>query len=785
MKVVLHFIATGLVLVMTALPCVAKTLTVAIGDLNDMLSREGELSVLEKQVIEKIQQTIRESGLRLIDGQLQMTVTSPWQVYDNACSVNKSADFTSTIKLNNNSALQIELNGLSKPIIVKLALDGQIDVLSHAAFNFGARLLGDCVEYGSDHFTVHGSGNARINLDVNVNLNPALDDNRESAETIIRMRPQISIGGEILDISAVNIDFDNTDVVRFFEGSIRDKLNAYLAPGALRQEYAGALLNLENTVKTRLAQSVMDEQEFAQWTVDQPIDMNYSIPAMGELLLTDILTAYTKYDVNYSLSKAYLNEHRKEMLYYIILGERKKLIDLLRSTVACGVSKGAMLDLPRYPVPDSVQLESYTYDDFCQTMLNPSVVGNADWWDGENGELFETPWSQTWGTRFDVSPVSLQGNFMPYMKRVKYKAIEGGDKADGTCKLELRVYKKDIAATDLKPLIMFHGGSWQKRTSTFLVLEALISQFTERGFVVFAPFYRLLGDSDGNTACQHADGEAIVEDAEDAFNWVVDNGAELGASGGLYLFGQSAGAYLAGLLALHHNHSVNKSLLMYPPTDLALFVQQVVQGNITDQASVATINLFFGVDNPDAIDDASIALYSLPQLVLAGSKPPPMRMIHGTDDTVVPALHSTRLCAAIRGDLTADLVGDKHGNPLILSCGDGQSQVSLIQGAEHALALCLPGLKCFSASDGVSTHVTAGILVNDWDWLAATNLATASSADASDSNVGNRSVSQGGGALDGWFLWIVVMYLFGNHRQSYCYRVCKYGFRGRRRNSIG
>jgi len=104
-----------------------------------------------------------------------------------------------------------------------------------------------------------------------------------------------------------------------------------------------------------------------------------------------------------------------------------------------------------------------------------------------------------------------------------------------------------------------------------------MSQFTERGFVVFAPFYRLVGESDGNVECNGATWREVTADVESALSWVAENGSALGAADEpASVFGQSAGAHLAAWLAANRSDDVGKALLYYAPIDALDFAAGAV-----------------------------------------------------------------------------------------------------------------------------------------------------------------------------------------------------------------
>jgi acetyl esterase/lipase len=183
-------------------------------------------------------------------------------------------------------------------------------------------------------------------------------------------------------------------------------------------------------------------------------------------------------------------------------------------------------------------------------------------------------------TELDLGTVSVVDNKLPYMKQIRYKVVEDVQRGTGVCELEMRVYKSDIAATGLQPLLALHGGTWKTRGNSFLGLEAGISQLTERGFIVFAPFYRLVASSDGNVECNGASWREVTADVESALDWVQAHGSALGAgSGKVNVFGQSAGGHLAGWLAAHRPADVRKALVFYAPVDILGFLSDAQQAD--------------------------------------------------------------------------------------------------------------------------------------------------------------------------------------------------------------
>ena len=437
-----------------------------------------------------------------------------------------------------------------------------------------------------------------------------------------------------------------------------------------------------------------------------------------------------------------------------------------------------MLTMNRAATPGSYRPTSRT--DFCTNIDNKSWLGNAE--PAVSGYTNQDVWTLTPATSFNLSAVApIASNYQPYMQRAQYRAISGitdGTRVEinyaafnaamtacytagrgscsnppninnytttttltrgtGTCKLEMRVYKKDVAQTGLKPLLAIHGGSWKYRGSAFYGLESQISHFTEQGFVVFAPFYRLTSDMDGNTECNKATGEQIVSDVDAALTWVQNYKTAYGVPSyeKVRLFGQSAGAHLSGWLLTHRAPEVQKALLMYPPTDARDFLINY-QAYTNGQSYNLEYANSFGGQGAKAVEaylspvggqtvslrdvDVNSLLVqgnSFPTIV-AGSPSyyPPVYMVHGKVDQLVPAIHSVRMCNAYTGNPSSGNANTAGTAPLqTYSCGT--SRVDLLQEANHGLELCVPPLRCEAGSSTAALAAAAQSLSTARAWLA-------------------------------------------------------------------
>ncbi len=429
-----------------------------------------------------------------------------------------------------------------------------------------------------------------------------------------------------------------------------------------------------------------------------------------------------------------------QVLYYVLTDNRAGLAQLLSPQALCPSLeklKASMSSGPLYSTaggscaavdarnpgagpfyaasgctaPISFQPENFAA--FCREALaeqpNP-YLGNPAQWPAVNVETdplstlpsVSSKWSLASAAQLAVGVEPISSNHIPFMKRVNFRQA-------GNCALEMRVYKKDIAATQLTPLLWMHGGSWTYRSAGFLGMESLISNYTEDNFVVFAPFYRLAGDKDANAECRNATWQDMTADIEAALTWVKTNGASLGADTGgkIAVTGQSAGAHLAGWLMTHRANEVSRGLLAYAPTDFIDFFTRL-QGiggagfpPLSDSANTPY--------DPGAAQGIVETLLQLPEggartvdlnnppsylsensfahkIAVAPTEYPAAFILHGTRDSLLTYTQAQVLCEAYGGVVNID-ASTAPNLRSIFPCGSG-SQLHLFKEAEHAFELC-------------------------------------------------------------------------------------------------
>ncbi len=436
------------------------------------------------------------------------------------------------------------------------------------------------------------------------------------------------------------------------------------------------------------------------------------------------------------------------------------LQDALQTAVGCDLSARVRADLevvPLYTMADSgcesaVPRESGTYyrdaaclspiqftqtpqRDFCFQATSTSQLG-------ERGAEAESVWTLSPGSTYQISARSLNGMKQPYRKSVVYRTIAT---VSGECQLLMRIYKSDLRSDVVRPaLLALHGGSWSSRGFGAFGIEVTATQYVDEGFVVFAPFYRLLGNNEGSAACGGATLAQIIEDASAALNWVQENAADYGAQVQPVVFGQSAGAHLALSLAVNRPADVAAAVLFYPPTDFSDFLLQMRSGDYTTSSGIALMNQVVGDPLTVSLDESPVPENSYPQRIGQQSASlPAMKILHGLEDDLVPARQSVRLCNALAGRALSDSPATGDRLQADIDCG-GSSALTLFQQGAHALDVCIttdlllsalvPEI-CLSGDDN-SRQLLAAELARTADWARASV-----SAGNSENDGGSGSVS--------------------------------------------
>ena len=524
----------------------------------------------------------------------------PYQVHTDAT--------IATVTLDDSSSLTLALDSI-RSIELFANLAGVIDTDAPAWVRWGQDVpfIGDCKTINTDHGSVGLTLPLDIDLSLSLDLNPTYDADQIS---IVVDKHALLAGSAQFTGGVLRHEFGPislTDVVLdYFEDELLDELSA---KGAQAAADAIVALNYqldgldENGIPDPTIQPFNGPSTFVLSTDEEDqvfireLLAQLGIPEMilamiedrgVEILLQLVVLEGAERDL-YLASlgaevgcEALLGNYQTPLSnvpIYALNGQICEVADLASQTTGSYFADALCTDEIAYRPTDEFEICLAQFGDQADTLLGNAAAWSPD--TNQPGDELPAVASRSWTTvpttELDMGVVSLQGNFQPYMKQLSYKTIADIPRGTGTCELEMRVYKRDITEQVRRPLLVLHGGTWQNRGFSFIGLEASVSQFTERGFIVFAPFYRLVGEQDGNIECNGASWREVTQDAESALDWVVQNGAALGAvQEPVTVFGQSAGAHLAAWLVANRGDNVRRSVMYYGPTDVLDFLAGAV-----------------------------------------------------------------------------------------------------------------------------------------------------------------------------------------------------------------
>jgi acetyl esterase/lipase len=673
---------------------------------------------LQRLLADQVQMALIEAGLQLDQGRLLYRDSVVDQELDGGCSDTTLREMELEVAINAGTAFSFTLNSLAEPIVLASQIDASLDADGEVRRRVGIEVLGSCSRIAQDTFGFQVDGPVRLSVSLTVSLNPEFLSNG------IRITPQFALTGELIAYD-LDVDVDDSLVAGLLEDYLEEQLGASLNGDALQEILQDA--------EDDLRQAVVDS-----WGADNRI---YTLPDIGDLQVAQLLDIVTR-QASFPILLDYVADNRLQILLALLTGDDELLKQIVASAGACEASGNLLADIVSEPLytregdtcvsadlsmpaardyftdsrcSSSVAYRPTPYAEFCAQALAPERLGNAVDIDST------TPhWTLTPGTRFDISIVPLAGNHQPFMQRTRYKEVMD-------CHLEMRIYKRSPHAAGLQPLLALHGGSWKYRSTTFYTLEAQISHLTERNFVVFVPFYRLVDTQDGNRECNGARGEDLIADVADALAWVLEHGADYGAAGPtVTVMGQSAGGHLAGWLAAHRAADIERALLLYPPTDLRDILLQHGRGHYRNTLGVESLESFLGMPLA-SVDPADLVVAdnSFPELVAVDPAAFPRTfMLHGSADDLVPARQSVRLCNALSGSPDTGPAREDGGDPAdgsyrtVFACDGRSSYLHVLSEAGHGLDVCIDGVACPAGSDAGQSAARESFL-DALEWLAA------------------------------------------------------------------
>ncbi|MEU5096210.1 alpha/beta hydrolase [Streptomyces sp. NPDC020996] len=218
---------------------------------------------------------------------------------------------------------------------------------------------------------------------------------------------------------------------------------------------------------------------------------------------------------------------------------------------------------------------------------------------------------------------------------------------DGSRPLTVDLWLPGSAAGPVPLIVFVHGGAWRTGLRDDLGPRfrhwrpGPFARLARAGLAVACPDYRLTGE---------AVHPAQTDDLATALAWLHGRAGDLGVdTSRTVLWGESAGGHLAALTALtQHTRpgtaTVTGCVTWYAPTDLASLAEDCPPGRFDAHDPATFEALLLGgppAERPDAARDAS-------PVGRVGPQAPPFLLLHGADDTIVPARQSVRLADALR-----------------------------------------------------------------------------------------------------------------------------------------
>lgn len=281
---------------------------------------------------------------------------------------------------------------------------------------------------------------------------------------------------------------------------------------------------------------------------------------------------------------------------------------------------------------------------------------------------------------------------LPLLQRNTYKTTYN---KNGACHLEMRVYKK-ANSHNATPLMLIHGGGWVARQDTGRLAEVQIAHFTEAGFMVYMPFYRLVSNvGDAGAKCNNVDIEESKQDIKDAFLWAQNNNSNYTTSDkSIRIMGQSAGGHMAVWLSQQFPDKIDKIAPMFPVPDFAHQLQEVQNGSYDKSYIKWMLTQLTGkVSWQDlSMQDPIITNNSLLQSIeIDPDNAPAMFISHAMKDDIVSVSQAMRLCNATSGDI---IRGPAQKNSLIFNeqhsitqC-NAKSELHLLEFGSHHFDVC-------------------------------------------------------------------------------------------------
>jgi acetyl esterase/lipase len=239
----------------------------------------------------------------------------------------------------------------------------------------------------------------------------------------------------------------------------------------------------------------------------------------------------------------------------------------------------------------------------------------------------------------------------------------------------------------LPVLLWIHGGGWMMGHKAQQGMP-LIYRMASRGWIAVAVNYRLA------PACRFPD---PIIDIKRAIAWLRRHGPEYGTDGRFIVTcGGSAGGHLATLAALTPNRRELQPGFENDDTSVSAAVPLYGRFDFIDRSGVldhkAFLMKFLGDKVMPCRYDANPGLWDLMSPIAhVSASAPPMLVVHGTHDTMIPPAEARAFVTALRGVSAqavayAELQGAQHAWDLYFTPWSVHTADAVYDFAEHCLA---------------------------------------------------------------------------------------------------
>ena len=460
--------------------------------INDALASGSDLGNL---IGERVQRVLEEADIRLDEDSLV------YSYYDGSnmtlrkkCSAKvKLRKRYATVVVDGDSKFSFVVDSLKDPIIVSTDVHASVDATGKLTARYGKKRFGRCFKYQKDNFSVHVDADVSLFLKMAIHLNPEF----VNGNTII-LTPEIKLSGGVRSVTEEDVDIKDFEWVgSYLAGGMLGSLVGVVVPPAgsyimqdelirYAEQYSEGQLNTQNA-NNFLAQFLVEQERALNEQLRESLEgptREYSLP--GALTFDHVagLANIINSELfgRFPVAVDYVEDHAEEILFYLITGDSEALQTLIATAAACEASQYAQRNLkstPLYHLSESscVVADKYSYDgqyyldnqctnttdfqptsyaEYCAQVIDKEYVGNAAAWrNSENNGVL--PWTLTPISRFDIGVASIKSNYQPFVKQLIYRSVNvfkvrsffGRERitprGSGTCELEMRVYKRDLA----------------------------------------------------------------------------------------------------------------------------------------------------------------------------------------------------------------------------------------------------------------------------------------------------------------------------------------------------